>query len=317
LAGLAVAGLLLASSAEAGLVDDVRAQLERGEPIDTDRLERAVADGGAQGVALAREVLQRQRAARKADARAWVAGSAPSRPIFNGLAHQSTLEAMDLLRAEVARRVVFSEMLRRDTIARQWGSVFRHRYGAAAFSQAAAEAADHSLSPLDRGLRLRVFSTLGRWGNRLEREFALETYRPYLRDPDVELVRAALSVNSALWDYEVVSDLVTIADGTDPFNRMQANHLVARALAYGPDRPPRGQSTLSDSFRRQHRAAYDPAGAADWAAHQGEWKREQRRLLGEEPAPPMPERPSVQLRPAEATPPQPPDGLPHRPAPQP
>ena len=261
-------------------------------------LEAAIAIGGEEGLDLAREAL-------RIDRPDYSASDASA--VINAMNDYKSPEALEVLRdhalslqykarSEPQNLGALDDL---DGIARAWAGVYFRGLGAndAAYARAARDAADGRLSTLDRALRLRTFVFVGRGPDGPARELALETYRPYLEHPDSELRMAALSVNSSLWDWEVIPQLKKLADAPrDPWVRRKSQALVARYLASGPDRPRPGQSVISPTWRAKRMRAWDPEGARAWADHYDEWRAEQHLLLTGEPLPPpLPDPPSVPL----------------------
>lgn len=261
-------------------------------------LEAAIAIGGEEGLGLARQALRIDRPDYSvSDASA----------VINAMNDYKSPEALEVLRdhalalqykarSEPQKLGALDDL---DGIARAWAGVYFRRFGAndAAYARAAREAADERLSTLDRALRLRTFVFVGRGPDGPARAFALTTYRSFLEHPDSELRMAALSVNSSLWDWEVIPELKALADAPrDPWVRRKSQGLVARYLASGPDRPSPGQTVTSPTWRAKRMQAWDQAGARAWASHYDEWRAEQNLLLtGERLPPPLPEPPSVPL----------------------
>ena len=119
-----------------------------------------------------------------------------------------------------------------------------------------------------------------------ERDLALETYRPYLLDPEPDVQMAALDVTSGHWDADVVPILVQLEDGNDPGVRSKARHLGRTYMVWGNHRPAEGQTVLDQSFWLPllHQVPVDPEGLAAWDARESAWRREQYILIpGTEP----------------------------------
>lgn len=207
--------------------------------------------------------------------------------VMNAIGQYTSDEALDFVRERALLLSNERNLDDFDHVARVWAGMYlrRHGGGEAGYSAAAREVADGRLSAYDRALRLRVFAAVGRGDDTPAREVALDVYRPFLEHPDVELRIAALSVNSALWDWEVISRLQALADAPrDPWLRSKARGLAGRYLMAGPDRPRPGQSVLSPSWRSRHEQPWDPDGYREWLRHTEEWNAQQRRLeSGESP----------------------------------
>jgi hypothetical protein len=244
----------------------------------------------AEGLDLAREALDRNRPG-------YLASDLGA--VMNGIGRYTSEDAHELVRVETATLRSERSLEDFDHVARVWAGMYFRRHGADEKSYIAAvqEAADDSLGSLERGLRLRVLASVGRGKDSAAREFALKSYRPYLEHPDVDLRLAALSVNSALWDWEVIPQLKLLAEAPrDPWVRSKSRDLVARYLMSGPDRPGPGQTVLSPAWRARHAQPWDPDGHREWMERASEWNAEQHRLLTGEPLPPtLPEPPSVPL----------------------
>src|SRR5690606_14255031 len=154
----------------------------------------------------------------------------------------------------------------------------RHGADEKSYIAAVQEAADDSLGSLERGLSLRVLAPVGRGKDSAAREFALKSYRPYLEHPHVDLRLAALSVYSALWDWEGIPQLKLLAEAPRaPWVRSKSRDLVARYRMSGPDRPGPGQTVLSHAWRARHAQPWDPDGHREWMERASEWNAEQHR----------------------------------------
>jgi len=219
--------------------------------------------------------------------------------VMNGISRYTSEAASELVRMEAIALRSEKSFEDFDHGARVWAGMYFRRHGAgeSAYAAAAREAADDRLTSFERGLRLRVIATVGRGEDSPARQFALETYRPYLEHSDVDLRLAALSANSALWDWEVVPQLKLLGEAPrDPWVRAKARDLVARYLLSGPDRPRPGETVSSPSWRARRARPWDPEGYREWVEKAGAWNAEQHRLVtGELMPPPLPDPPSVPL----------------------
>jgi len=224
--------------------------------------------------------------------------------VLSGLSKHSSKDALVLLEAKIDSLNAEYNFIHSSDAARTWGIVYQRLNGEDSLTKAATEAADENLDFDDRALRVYVMATVGLLSENPKRAFALETYRPYLRSSHAELQRAALSVNSALWDLEAVNILKSVAHGKDVFNRSRADHLVRRYFQWGAE-PPRngGMGMVRSASSAKKRKPHDPVGARQWNQARPAWKREQDRLRGEqdllrgiEPTPAMPEKPSFEIR---------------------
>lgn len=286
--------------------DEIQALRERGGEGSFRQLRQDWRDGGgrkseslqaaieiaeeAEGLDLAREALDRHRPGyRVSDLGA----------VMNGVSRYTSEDAHELVRLEAVTLRSESGFEDFDHVARVWAGMYFRRHGAdqEAYTAAVREAADERLSSLERGLRLRALASVGRGKDSPAREFALRSYRSYLEHPDVDLRLAALSVNSALWDWEVIAQLKLLAEAPrDPWVRSKSRNLVARYLVSGPDRPRPGQAVLSPAWRARLARPWDPEGHREWMEKASEWNAEQHLLLTGEPLPPpLPEPPSVPL----------------------
>ncbi len=257
-------------------------------------LEGAIRIGGGDGLELAEEVIAATRAT--PDARLDAA-------VSNAMNHHTSDRALAILAAAVAERDPTAHPHARESYAAAWAGMWKRMHeGPTVFAEAAHRAADTNRSGIDRALHLRVLRLVGR-GDRPERAPALAEYRKYLHDVDPELRRAAVRVNSALWDHTALRDLEQLAFGTDPQVRDAAWHLVVRYLTYGAERPGPGESTLRTA-RFLSMPVYDPRRLETWRARKPEWNAEQYRLVtGEELPPELPPPPAMRIERAVRQPP--------------
>lgn len=217
--------------------------------------------------------------------------------IVNAANSQTSARTLKRLRKLIAAYGPHDSYSDRELLARAWGAAFYRLHKPQPIDAALKQARDPSREPLDRALALGVLCQLGR-SERPERADAIAAYRPFLLDESPELQLAAVDVNSALWDSEVVEPLKRLAFGDDPRVRLFAYDLVVRYLRYGSDRPAMGDSTLSRTWRATHRMPFDPEGLSEWKSREKEWSLRQQELLAVEGVPASPGHFPTAIRPA-------------------
>lgn len=318
LAAMPAQGGVLESLLLASEIRSLRAKVDAGSPLDSQRLEDAIAEGGSAGLELARAVFAYDREALgegRPPVQGWLLpGDASPGPVShivrNGLARRrDQLPAvLDLLEEEVRTPVYedpYPEGQRIEDFRGVWGGVYIRMHGGVepAFRKAAEELQQPGLDAVDRALRIEVFGMIGRNPER-PRELAFDFYRPYLRAATGEEQAAAVSVAGRTWDSGAIDDLRALAyESPNPFVREGAFVLVGRFLRYGSAYPPPGKHTASRDWAEAHRKTFDPEGLRRWNQGHDEWYRELHILAyGEPPAPPMPPPPSIDLRGASVPP---------------
>lgn len=287
-----LAACLATVPARAGVLDSLllaseiktfRVKVASGGPVDEERLQNAIAEGGTAGLDLARAVFAYNREAIQT-------GGVPVRiegggrvhfALMNGLAlRQEQLPAvLDLVEEEV-RTPVYATALtdgqRIEDFRRVWGGLYVRLHGGfePAFRKAAEELQQPALDAVDRALRIETFGTVSNRPNN-PRKLAFELYRPYLRAATGEEQAAAVSVASATWDAAALEDLRMLAyESPNPFARKRAFPVVARFLRYGHAYPPPGRNAASRSWAEAHHEVFDPEGAIAWERGYKGWRRQ-------------------------------------------
>ena len=184
------------------------------------------------------------------------------RAALDGLADYGSSEARAVL--ELALEAFPRESRIAVDAKHAWATSFIAEHGDRASNLAQQAATDASLEPRERALHLVTLSVA-------EPSHARSVYRPFLDDPAPELLHAALMVNGAVWDYDVLSGLHALEAHADPAIRGAARQLGRRYLIWGPTRPTwveRQQGNAPDF------EPHDRAGLRAWRAR------------GDAPAPP-------------------------------
>ncbi len=297
--GFAVSACVIAASlavmpAQAGVLDSLllagevrilRAKVAAGEPVDTRKLEDAIAEGGSAGLDLARAVFAYNREAiregRPPLDRANNEGLDTDSALMNGLSRRKDQlqEILDLLEDEMRTPADDNPLVdsqRIQDLRRVWAGLYVTLHGGPepAYRRAASELKQSGLDGMDRALLVETFGTIGRWPNR-PRELAFELYRPYLRAATGEEQAAAVSVASRTWDSDALEVLRVLAyESPSPVVRRDAFDLVARFLRYGHAYPPPGKNVASRDWAKAHSKVFDPQGAIEWERGYEEWNRQ-------------------------------------------
>ncbi len=313
-----IAASLTGMPAQAGVLDSLllagevrilRAKVAAGAPVDSRKLEDAIAEGGSAGLDLARAVLAYNRSAIR-EGRVPImsdpeglgrldVGSA----LMNGLARRRDQlpEALDLLEHEVRTPVDDNPLVdgqRVQDFRRVWAGLYVRLHGGfeSAFRKAAAELQQPGLDAIDRALLIEGFGTVWRDADN-PRELAIELYRPYLRAGTGEEQAAAVSVASRTWDSGALEDLRVLAyESPSPFVRRDAFNLVARFLRYGHAYPPPGKDVASRDWAKAHSKVFDRQAAIEWERGYEEWNRQVHILAFGKPPEPETQEPPVLFR---------------------